>query len=190
MRKIYKILLIIVSLMGIGISVCITSFNNPASFIAKLLKGLPGFDLWSNYIFTGYHIMIGLGFITLLLLAVFIPGRNDFLMIKKSKGELSFSKKTIESAAHYSFKDLDGIAASKVKVKIARNPDKTKIHVKLTVNNINELLNMTETIQSNIESALQSSLSITVKSITVKVVGSDIREDAKDSLEISGGGIL
>lgn len=181
MKKTEKVLLFVVSLIGIGFSVCISSSFYPIPLITKVIKSSPVLDTWLNYIFAGYNIFIGLCFFVLLLFSVFFPSRSNFLTIEKNNGKLIFSKKTVESVAHYSFNDLDGIISSEVRAKFNRHPDKTKIYVKLSINNATELIDLTETVQNKIESALQSSLNITVKSITIKVVRLSSSEIAKDS---------
>lgn len=181
MKKIDKVILFVVSLIGIGFSICTSSFFYPIPLIMEAIRSSPVFDTWLNYVIAGYNTFIGLVFFVLLLFSVFFPSRSNFLTIEKSKGKLIFSKKTVESVAHYSFKDLDGITFSEVRAKFSRHPDKTRIYVKLSVNNVDELVNLTETIQNKIESALQSSLNITVKFIIIKVVGHNSGEITNDS---------
>jgi len=172
MGRISKFILFIAALIGIGFSVCLYSLFYPVPFITDILRENLALD-WLNQVFAGYNALIGLCFFVILLVVLFIPSNSDFLNIKKDKGNLQFSKKTIESTVRYSFIDLDGIISSDIRVKFNKDPDKTKIYVRLFLRDPSQLLDLTETIQSRIECTLQSSLGIAVNSIVIRVVESN-----------------
>lgn len=181
MKKLHRILLLIVSIIGLGLSAMLTAllfvesfFLNAVRVIRSVFPWLEAqtIELWMGGIIAGYIVFICLCFLLLLLLALFCPGKSNDLVLAKSKGSLRFSKQAVESAVRYSFADVSGVRLSRVRTKLDANPEKIKIYVRLSVDSPDGLLALTETVQSRIESALASSLGITVKSINIKVADS------------------
>lgn len=169
MKKLDKILLAFISLIGICFSVCMLSIFYPIPYIHNIVMDSKAVMPWLNYVFAGYCIVICFLFFVLLIIALFSPKKSDYLVIGKDKGKIMFSKKTIESTVRYSFADLEEISFSSIKVRINKKPEKTKVYVKLSLNDIKGLAALTENVQERIASALQSSLAITAKSIAIRV---------------------
>lgn len=179
MKKLDKILLFFISLIFLGLSVCVLSLFYPLPIVSDVVKyNLTAFP-WLNYAFVGYSAIMCLCFFILLLTSLFFTNKSNFLIITRSKGEIQFSKKTIESTVRYSFADLDGISSSKIRIRINKKPDKTKVYVKLSLNDTKALALLTETLQEKIASSMQASLGITVKSITVRVTELNPNNTAK-----------
>jgi len=166
MRALYKILLIIVSALCLVLSVCLLSAYLP---IAYLSEGLLEYS-WIQQSLAGFCVFLCALFLIFLLVGIFLPARRNTIIFTSGTGSLQFSRKTLESTVRYSFADVDGIVAAKVRVQFGRQPEKTKIHVRLAVDAVTDLVSLTQTVQQRIEAALQSSLGIAVKSIHVRVV--------------------
>lgn len=169
MKRADKLVLFLISLICLVFSIGILSFFYPLPYVSDVVNEFYGEYYWLNYIIVGFCAFICLLFLSLLLLSVFIPRKSNNLVFPKSKGSLKFSKQAIESTVKCSFADVSGINLSQVKAKIHKQPEKLRIYVKLSVSDISELVELTETVQARIESALQSSLGITAKAINVKV---------------------
>lgn len=168
MRRFEKVILFIIVAIGFAGAVCMFSLFYPLPFLSDWSRERLNLQtLWSTA-FAGYTFLIIICFLILFIAILLFPNRSEFLVIKKEKGRLMFSKRTIESTAQHSFADMDGIHLSKVRAKIHKHPEKTKISVRLSLNQTDEMLALTETVQDRISSALQLSLGITVNSITVK----------------------
>jgi uncharacterized alkaline shock family protein YloU len=170
MKRLHKFLLFFISLIGLAVSVGIASQFYSIPLITDMIRETLTSSFWLNYVLAGYSAFICLCFFLLLLVALFSPNKSNNLILVKSKGKLQFTKQTIESAARYSFANLDGINFSKVRAKINRKPENTKIYVKLSLSDSSELVGLTENIQNKIESSLRLSLGIDIKSINIKVV--------------------
>lgn len=176
MKRSDKALLCIVSLIGLGLSVCLLALFYPIPFVTDAFKAFP----WLTNVVTGFSVFLCLGFCVLLLAALFFPRSND-LIIVKDKGKLTFSKQTVESTVRYSFADTEGISSCRVRAKIYGQPEKTRIYVKLTLNDPDKMIGLTETVQEQIESAMKSSLGITVRAIDIKVA--EFSRENKDRAE-------
>lgn len=184
MKRSDKILLFFVLLISFVFSVCLFFYFNPMQAIQDAVKDIQAACPWLNYVFAGYSIILCVCIFILLLITLFSPDKSNLLIIKKSKGELQFSKKTIESTVRYSFAGMERINFSKVRVKIHRKPEKTKVFVKLSLNDTKELVSLTGTVQEKISSTLQKSLGITVESITIKVTEFRSDTDKKENSEV------
>lgn len=170
MGRFSKILLFILSILSIAISISILSLFYPIPFISDALKNSQDFYPWLNIVFSGFCVLIALFCALLILIIILSPGKSDDLALIKNKGKLLFSKQTIESTVMYCFADVSGINYSKVMVKLNKNPEKTKIYVKLSLNDSERLVELTQTVQEKIESTLISSLGIVVEHINIKVI--------------------
>lgn len=168
MKKSNKILLFIVSLASLALSIGLLSLFYPNPI--PLVTGTVASFTFLIDIFAGYVALLCLCSFLLLLAAVFSPVKSRDLVLIKSKGKLHFSRQAIESTVRCSFADVGGINFSKVRAKINKRPEKTRIYVKLSLNDTSRLAGVTETIQDKIESSLEASLGIAVKSIDIKVV--------------------
>lgn len=169
MKKLYKFLLILISIIGFSLSTAMLSLYYRIPFITDFIKEYEVIFPWFKYIYIGYCASICLCFAGILIFALFFYKTSSELILIKNKGKLYFSKQTIESAVRYSFSDVNGINFSKVKVIIGRRSEKVKIQVKLSLNDSTKMLELTETIQDKIESSLRSSLGIAADSVNVKV---------------------
>lgn len=168
MKRFEKVILFMIVAIGFAGAVCMFSLFYPLPFLSAWARErLDLQTLWST-VFAGYSFFVVLCFLILFIAVLLFPNRSEFLIIKKEKGRLMFSKRTIESTAQHSFADLDGIHLSKVRAKIHKQPEKTQISVRLSLNQTDEMLALTETVQARISAALQLSLGITVDSIIVK----------------------
>lgn len=172
MKKPYKILLFVVSLTGFALSAGILSLFYSAPFVIDTIRAWQSLYPWFNGVFAGYIAFICLCFLLLMLAALFLPGNSNDLTLKKGRGSLLFSKQAVESTVRYSFADVAGINFCKVRAKLGRQPEKTKIYVKLSVSDTTKLVGLTQTVQDKIHSALKSSLSIEAQSIDIKVAES------------------
>lgn len=187
MKKLDKIFLFFILLIGLCFSICIIFLFCPTLPIQEVIKDRLSTFPWLNYLFIGYGAILCLCFFILILITLFSLNQSDYLIITKSKGELQFSKKTIESTIQYSIADLVEINFSKIRIKLSKKPDNINIYVKLSLNDTKELASITETVQEKIASALLSSLGITVKSILVKVT--EVNTVKKENSEESPEGI-
>lgn len=170
MKKSNKILLFFVSLVSLALSVNLLSSFYYIPFVTGMFNNYKALFPLLNNIFAGYTALMCLCFFLLLLAAVLSPVKSRDLVLVKSKGKLRFSQQAIESTVRCSFADVDGINFSKVRVKIDKQPENTKIYVKLSLSDTSRMAGVTETIQDKIESSLEASLGIAVKSIDIKVV--------------------
>ncbi len=173
MRKIHKVLIFCISLIGIEFSVCAFALLYPLPFIATRVKETFALYAGVNYLFAACSAFLGLCFLILLLVALFYPSDSNFLILARSKGKIQISKKTIESTVRYSFKNMEAVHSSRIKVKINKNPDKTKILIRLSLSDTSDIVTLTETIQNNAEASLQRSLGLAIKSISIRVVTSN-----------------
>ncbi|MDR2939892.1 MAG: alkaline shock response membrane anchor protein AmaP [Clostridiales bacterium] len=192
MGRLYKVLLVFVLLVGLALSFCLLSqfYNIPA--VSDIVGAYREGRLWPDYILAGFCIAIGALFLLLLVVVLIMPSKSNLLIIKKAKGELQFSKRTVESTARHSFSDLKGVNYSFVRVKLNKLPSKIKVFVRLSINDTNSLAGLTEAVQDKIASTLKSSLGIDVSQITVKVnelnsnyvPPKDTGEEASDDIRV------
>lgn len=170
MRKLHKILLFIVSLAGLLFSAALLSlFYYIPMLTDAVTLFYQIFPLLHNA-FAVYIVFAAFCFLLLALAALFSPKTSNYLILVKNGGRLQFSKQTVESTVRYSFADVDGVNLSDVKAVLGRTPEKTRIYIKLSLTDPTKLVELTETIKGKIESSLQTSLSITAKTINIKVV--------------------
>lgn len=186
MKRSNKILLSFVSLVSLALSVGLLSlfYPNPIPLVTGTIASFP---LLID-ILAGYVALMCLCSFLLLLVAVFSPLKSSYLLLVKSKGRLQFSKQAVESTVRCSFAEVDGINFSKVRAKLNKQPEKTKVYVKLSLNDTSKLAGITEMVQDKIEAALQASLGIAVKSIDIKVVEFNAepkKENTEDTLQNS-----
>lgn len=179
MKKSYKILLFVISLTGFGFSAGILALSYPKPIAIETLMAWQSYYPWFNAAFAGYIASICLFFLALMFVALFLPGKPHDLALQKDKGRLLFSRQSVESTVRYSFADVDGVNFSKVRVKLGSQPEKTRIFIKLSVSDTTKLVGLTQDVQDRIDSALKSSLSITARSIDIKVVESAPVQDAR-----------
>ena len=170
MRAMIKIILLVIAAAGLSPAICMGASFYPLPLITEWMQSIVNLYPALNNIFAGFSLLIGLVFLVMFFIVLFLPARLDFLTVKKEHGRLEFSRKAIESTVRCSFADLDEVQAAMVSAKLDRQPEKTKVYVKLSLNNVNEMLALTEKIQERIASALLLSLGTKISSITVKVI--------------------
>lgn len=171
MKRLHRIILFVMSLAGFGLSIGLLSQFAAISFVNNIVNR---FQIsFVNDVFAVYSAVICLFSFLIVLFVLLYPNKSNDMVLKKDRGILRFSKQTVESTIRYSFMDVSGINFSKVKVKIKRQPEKSKVYVKLSLSDLGNLLELTETVQSRIESMLKSSLGINAKSINIKVAGAN-----------------
>jgi len=170
MRIVYKLLLSVVSVAGLIISLWILSWCTSIPYLSDTAHTFLSSYPWLSYVAAAFCIVLCVVFLLLLLTAILIPSRRTDLTFAQDRGLLQFSKQTIESTARYSFADIEGIVLSKVRTRIGRQPEKTRIYVKLAVSDSSKLMDLTQSVQQRIETALSNSLGITIKAIDIKVV--------------------
>ena len=184
MKKRYKLPLFVFSLAGLGLSLGILSLFYPIRFITDAVAGYCAAFPWLNTVFIGFGAFLCLCFLLLLLAALLSPDKSNLLTFVKSGGSLQFSRQTVESTVRLSFADVEGINLSRVRAKIGKQPEQTKIYVTLSLNDSSRLIELTEAIQGKIESVLKSSLGITPKFIQIRVT--DFSPDHKNQKESHG----
>lgn len=182
MKRSNKILLFFVSLVSLALSIGLLSlfYPNPIPLVTGTIASFP---LLID-VLAGYVALICLCSFLLLLLAVFVPLKSGYLLLVKSKGRLQFSKQAIESTVRCSFAEVSGINFSRVRAKLNKQPEKTRIYVKLSLSDTSKLAGITETVQDKIEASLAESLGVAVKSIDIKVVEFNAearKENAEDT---------
>lgn len=190
MRKPEKLLLFAVSLAGFGFSAVMLSLFYPIPVITDTVAAYRAFYPWLDNVFAGGAAFTCICFFLLLLVSLFFPDRPREMELAKSKGRLRFSKQAVESTISYSFAGMDGVNFSRVRAKIGRRPEKTRVYVRLSLNDPASLAELTETIQDKIASALESSLGITAKTIDIRTVelktSGEARKDASADLAKTG----
>lgn len=170
MKSFQKILLSLFSLIGLAFFAGVLSLLYGVPFTMDAAYVFITFYPWLDYFFAGFAGFMCVCFFLLLLFALFAPHKTNDLIVTKDRGRLMFSKQAVESAIRYSFTDVEGINLAKVRAKLSRQPEKTQIYVKLSVNDVSKLAGLSESVQKRIEAALGSSLGVTAKSIHIKVV--------------------
>ena len=167
----HKILLFIASLIGLLFSLCIVAIYFPIPYITDVINNLRKLSPWIDFSIAIFAVIIGICFIVLLFVSLFIRVKSSVVITGKDRGTLRLSKRTIESTVRYSFADVYDIGYYKVKVNLNKNPGKIRINVKLSFTNPEKIAELTDTIQSKIDNALKLSLGLEVENINIDVLG-------------------
>ena len=166
-----KILLSLASLIGLLFSICIVALFFPLPFITDAINNLRSLSILVDLSITIFAAIIGICFIVLLFIALFIRVKSGVVIAAKDRGTLRLSKRTIESTVRYSFADVYDIGYYKVKVNMNKDPGKIKIYIKVSFTNPDKIAELTDTIRSKIDNALQTSLGLVVANININVLG-------------------
>lgn len=170
MKKLHKIVLFIVSLIGLLCSVAMLSMFYYIPAVTDAVTLAYALFPFLHEMFAVYILLVALCFFLLMAAALLAPKSSGYLILMKDGGRLQFSRQTVESTVRYSFADVEGVNLSAVKAALGRTPEKTRIFIKLSLNDPNRLVELTEAVKNKIEAALQASLGVTAKSINIKVV--------------------
>ena len=166
-----KILLSIISLIGLLFSLSIAVLYFPVPFLTEIINNLQRQSILIDLSIAVFATITGVAFIVLLFTALLIPVKSGVVITEMDRGTLRLSKRTIESTVRYSFADVYDIGYYKVKVNLNKDPRKITINVKISFTNPDEVAKLTNTIQSKIDNALKSSLGIEVANINIDVLG-------------------
>ena len=166
-----KIILSIASLIGLLFSLCLTALYFPVPIITDAVNNLRRLLPWIDISIAVFAAIIGVCFIVLLLISLFIPVKSGVVITGKELGTLRLSKRTIESTVRYSFADVYDIGYYKVKVHLNKDPGKIKINIKISFTNPDKIAELTDTIRTKIDNALQTSLGLEVANININVLG-------------------
>lgn len=168
MKFLSKIVLLAASLFGMAMSACLML----ALLGIEPLAGMANYYLQRTVSVICIGVFSALSFLlffALLIVAIALRGKPKDMEFSKDKGHLRFSRQSIESAVYHSFSGIEGIANARVRVKIKRSAEQSRVLVRLSVTDGRFLLNLSERVQHCIEDTLRDSLGIEVAAIHVRV---------------------
>ena len=166
-----KILLIIASLIGILFTSSLVMLFFTIPFVSEIIRNYQRSYQWVNLSYVIFFVIIGICFIALFFIALFIPVKSSVVIAAKDRGTLRLSKRTIESTVRYSFADVYDIGYYKVKVHLNKDPGKIIINVKISFTNPDKIAELTDTIRTKVDNVLQTSLGLEVANININVLG-------------------
>ena len=165
MNKFTKTLLFIFGLVSLLLSVLLLDQQLLNPFLANLRESFPLLFTITAY----FTLVLCVLFLGLMLYALFVPTLSNVLILKRDKGRLQFSRKTIESTARHSFADVAGVTVVVIKARIRKSSELSRVFVKLSMTSTQELAAVTELVQRRIEEAIENSLGIQAKSVVIRV---------------------
>ena len=171
MNRFLKILILIASLIGLLFSLGLTAHFITIPVITNFIGRLHRISPWTDIVFMIFSVKIGLCFVVLIIATLLAKVTSRTAIAGRDRGILRLSKQTIISTVRYSFADIYEIGYYKIKAKINKDPGKIRIRVKLAFTNSAKIAELTESVHSKIDNALQSSLGIQVAEINIDVLG-------------------
>lgn len=162
-------MLFAVSAAGLLLSVAAMSLFCPLGPVTDIVRDYR--ECWPavDWIFAVFLALMCLCFLLAILLILFLPNRSDTLTFVKGRSLMQFSRKALEATVRYCIRDIPSICAVHVRVKIHRQPEKSKIDVRLTLDDSSELMNLAETCRDTIAESLKSSLGVDIQAIHIKI---------------------
>lgn len=163
MKTICKLVLFVLSLFGMAMSVLLLMLlygMDPFAFMGR------SFSLLCIAVFATLTLVL---YFVLLIASIVMRGKIKDMAFSKEKGHLRFSKQAIASTVYQSFAAVEGIDRARVRVKIKRRAEQSRVFVRLSVTDGRYLVNLSETVQRCIEDTLRESLGIEISAIDVRV---------------------
>lgn len=163
MKTIWKVFLFVIALFGMAMSV----------ILLMQLYGIDPFAFmgssFSSLCLAAFAILTLVLYFVLLIVSIAMQGKIKDMAFPKEKGVLRFTKNAIESTVYQSFAAVEGIASARVRVKIKRRAEQSRVFVRLSVTDGRYLVNLSETVQHCIQDTLRESLGIEIAAIEVRV---------------------
>lgn len=169
MKKVHRIIITIISILGIFTSVVIFlgifKIKPISNYIFKILK---------TNTFTA-HPLIGIMPILFILFFIIVItylhsfSSKKYIVLKENTGEIIISKSFIESNIKHSFDDLLDIDNTYIKIKYGKNRLK-KIDVLLFDGNIKKAATLSLELKERIQNKLDNNLNIKINTSDIKVI--------------------
>ena len=175
MNKLERILLFIVSLLGLATAFVMFALLFPIPYVSDTLRSYLIFGNGLGYYLIGFRVVLMIVFLVLFFISILAPASSHYLTINKAKGKIKISKEAIESTARYAVSDLIGNNAIDVKAKLNKHSHEPKIQADVYVDDADDITGLAGNIQQNIYQTVGSTINQPVKSVKVKVHEMDAR---------------
>lgn len=125
--------------------------------------------------------LIGLYFLYSLFEAIFSRKLYNHIELEKAKGTITITDDAIISTAKASIEAMPEVLDSTIKARLYKNPEDTKVEAHVKILETQDILSLTEIIQSKVKTAISSTLGVEVDKVDVKVdrISEEKLEEAK-----------
>lgn len=180
MSKLTKILLVIVSLLGLLQALWFIALLYPLGVVSRFVKltFLPIY--WHQNIGLGLGVIVGLVFLYLLLWASFRPVSQPRLTIKTASGELAFSKKAVDNAISTAIVEQYAVRDVVVATQLRRKQHQVYATVHATPKSMTDLEGQAGAIKATVTETLKAVFNLPIKQVTVQLMPKTVEQQTNN----------
>lgn len=177
-RKVVQIVFSILSIIAI---VCSISILTPIPYLTRFIVENILMNESLNLSLIILLALIGLYFLYSLFEAIFSRKLYNYIELEKAKGTITITDDAIISTAKASIEAMPEVLDSTIKARLYKNPEDTKVEAHVKILETQDILSLTEIIQSKVKTAISSTLGVEVDKVDVKVdrISEEKLEEAK-----------
>jgi uncharacterized membrane protein len=165
-RRYFQILLTLVGLLALLFAIALFY---PIQYLTPFVQDVVLANEYGRWAMLAALAFVALVILFVLLQALFAPGKRDNLLVKTETGELTFTKRSVEDTAIRSIQHLASVKFPTAKAKFGKSPEDTTIQVNFQVDEVADVINLANQVQSHIENAIETTMGVPVKDVDVKV---------------------
>jgi len=165
-RRYLQILLTLVGFLALLFAIAIFY---PIQYLTPFVQDVVLANEYGRWAMLGALAFVALVILFVLLQAVFAPGKRDNLLVKTEIGELTFTKRSVEDTAIRSIQHLPSVKFPTAKAKFGKSPEDTTVKVNFQVDEVADVINLANQVQSHVEHAIETTMGVPVKDVDVKV---------------------
>ncbi|PAK83368.1 alkaline shock response membrane anchor protein AmaP [Lentilactobacillus parakefiri] len=171
MNKFSKLIIWIVSLIGIGQSIWLVGLVVPIDHLSPVVVQTIQTDTpWIMVSAMIVSVVVALVSLIMLLIALFAPRKADQLQFVSPQGRLSISKAAVEKILQNRVMTQNNVNNVVVKLRLRTRNRVVRVSVKAVDKLNQDLVKLGEAIQNNIAEEIQQLMNVEVKKVRVKVI--------------------